>query len=329
MSPPPVAPIHLAVFGKHPGGDDLTDEVGMDRPRIRALKRSLYQEGMNGNMDGWGRLDPAKRLAGFAHTFAWRDSRALVVGRLWESRGGKGQTVHPMCACAEGTDASLPWLLSQILPTLTEVEAGCKATADRDAITALLARHQAALRQATDNVSPAIRHALPEWIRNDHVLATVADWVGATAAPVGFHRVYYKITHEMSAYRDPWIEEGDLPRPPQHIRVPSCVTDESKAIALWMAMMLTLLHPSTPLLLLLPDGMRWLDILVGEPKTAQWQCLLASPREIPLACDIPYALDPAFVANLNQKIADWRRGDRDVDPNVLQLETTAGTAKGL
>jgi hypothetical protein len=63
----------------------------------------------------------------------------------------------------------------------------------------------------------------------------------------------------------------------------------------------------TPVLALLPAGQPWLDLVVGTPTVSQIYCVRASLQAMPLTTQIPYTLEPQFVARANAKIDEALR----------------------
>src|SRR5205823_3201668 len=48
-------------------------------------------------------------------------------------------------------------------------------------------------------------------------------------------------------------------------RVPACAADAEHALGLWLSFVEAIAPPSTPSVLIAPDGQPWLDLLVGRP----------------------------------------------------------------
>ena len=129
----------------------------------------------------------------------------------------------------------------------------------------------------------------------------------------GFHRIIYQIARGMNTYRP--AAQANVSRTmihrPEQIRVPTCGLSTADALLFWLRLCLTLLDPSTPILLLAPDPALtdrpgpengWVDILVGEPSASNLFCIKAKSKTLPLTSDIPYTLDPAFTAAVDEFI---------------------------
>ncbi len=57
----PAPQLHLAAFGKHPGWNDHTDDLGLDTDALVNAKRLLYVQGISQNIDSgaWDKIDAA------------------------------------------------------------------------------------------------------------------------------------------------------------------------------------------------------------------------------------------------------------------------------
>ncbi len=66
LSPAKPAPqLYLAAFGKHPGWNDHTDDLGLDTAQLVNAKRLLYIQGISQNIDSgaWDKIDAAPQAA--------------------------------------------------------------------------------------------------------------------------------------------------------------------------------------------------------------------------------------------------------------------------
>ena len=98
----------VGAFGKHPGWDDHIENLGLDTQPLIALKRTLYIEGVGGNLDAgaWDQLEDRQKIDGFHHVIVSMTRDAVVMGRMWASLDGKGRARYPMVVCAHGTGLS-------------------------------------------------------------------------------------------------------------------------------------------------------------------------------------------------------------------------------
>lgn len=292
---PPAASV--AAFGKHPGWDDHVDDIGLSTDLLVACKRLLYVDGIGGNIDSgaWEHLAEDQRLPGFDHVFFWRIGAQLIVGRFWSSRDGKGRTKYPMVVCAQCTGQTSAWAAACALPILERL----KGQVERAA--------------TAPEVRAAIGSADMEWARmaaagpgdagagpDPGVTAKLAARPEMGAESMGLLRILYQIEREMASYRRQGGLTGGRTRSvdhhPRHLRVPPCAETPGAMATLWLDFLSRQLDPAAPIFVLIPIGSPWVDLIVGEPMTAQFFCIRAAQKSVPLTSDIPYSLDSDFLA---------------------------------
>jgi hypothetical protein len=316
LNPPAasVPSVRVAAFGKHPGWDDHIDDIGVETNELVAFKRRLYMDGIGGNIDAgtWDRLEEGQRLPAFHHVFLqWREG-VLIVGRMWSSRDGKGRSRYPMVVCAQCSGVSVPWAQAEVLPKLASAEDQCKTVLTAAEVMEALSGTGIALR-GTLALAGENRLALPEWFSAPQSLAEFAGKIDPRERQEGFCRLLYKIERDLTAYL-PAGRAGTGPAPlPQHLRVPACESAPEQSLSLWCGLLLRLLKPAAPLMLIRPLEAGWVDVLAGDPGTAQFYCLLASADALPKTTDIPYGLDAAFLEHGAHRLEEWRQGGRETE----------------
>lgn len=308
--------VHVAAFGKHPGWNDHLDDLGLDTAALVAAKRALYLDGVRGNIDAgaWEKLEATHRLEGFRHVFLWRTCGSLLAGRMWASRDGKGRARYPMVACVEQPACSAAWLVSAAFPRLEALEQACRQTLAADDVRRLVEEARVGLQAAA---AGAESEAWPAWFGDARALAELAAGVCTAENPDAFLRVLYKVERDAVAYTQPPPLRGAAPAP-QHLRVPAGDAAETRSLALWMGLLLTVLDPATPLFVARPLGADWVDVVLGAPATPQFYCLLATPAALPRVSDIPYTLDEAVRTGAVKRIEGWRAGLPALDPAILR-----------
>jgi hypothetical protein len=333
--------LYLSAFGKHPGWNDHIDDLGLDTQALIAVKRLLYVQGINQNIDAgaWENPDVASpeaaagaaRLADFRHDFFWylppastADlDPALVAGRIWSSVDGKGRAKYPMVLAAQTTGLSDSFALRLVLPTLAKVNDRCAAAHDADTV-----------RQTVDAARAALRSKLPEPPAPENLtalqLSNVASHPDMHPDREGFHRIIYAFLRTLSAYR-PGVAGPASSKRPEQIRVPLAGLTPTDALAFWLRVSLSLLDPNTPILLLAPDpaitgpaadaatAPGWIDILVGEPSPQNLFAIKAGPKSVPLTSDIPYTLEPAIVSSIENYLQAVASLPPDAPPPALPL----------
>ncbi|MBL9031138.1 MAG: hypothetical protein JNM80_05465 [Phycisphaerae bacterium] len=294
----------MAAFGKHPGWNDHIDDLGLSTPELVATKRLIYVEGVAGNIDSgaWDALDAGARLEGFDHLFAWRLAGSQVLaGAMWSSSDGKGRKRYPMVVCAQLTGVGLAWALHEALPVLMRLRAECPQADTADRVRSLIDRSRAGLQA---QVSAA--EAQTETLDPAGLLRALAARPELGPDGLGLVRIMYQCERELPAYRTP--KSGIVGRSstfvvrPQHLRVPLGGDSPEQGLVTWHRFMLTQVDRMSPVLAIVPVGQSWVDLIVGEPTPAQFFCLRAAPKTMPLGSDIPYSLDPEFVARAVREI---------------------------
>lgn len=295
--------VRIAAFGKHPGWNDHIEDLSLDTDHLVLVKRLLYVEGIGGNIDSgaWEALDPEQRIEGYGHTFLWSFGDSFIVGRMWTSSDGKGRTRYPMVVAADITNVDAGQAVSVAMPVLLEFEQACLQTTQRVDVVARLEEARVAAKRALANApAPKARDPMMEFL----------DTPDLGPQRIGLYRILYQIEREMSAYRrnaaegsSARIKSVDLR--PQHMRVPACLNDPLESLLIWDSFLKRELDPMVPLLLVRHQEFDWVDVMVGGPGTAQFFCLKAKRKAVPLATEVPYSLDQAFMA----RAAAWIEGE--------------------
>jgi len=314
--------VHLAAFGKHPGWDDHIEDLGLETGRLIDVKRTLYTHGIAGNINSgaWEKLADNERLEGFRHLFVWHTPRSVVVGRMWSSRDGKGRTRYPMVVCAECAALPLQWIAAEVLPRLEDVEARCVQTTDASDVRSILSDAARTLRLSAQGGAPVPEALTP----SPRALAVLADRPEMGPDHQGLHRVLYEIERQMSAFHAGSADRtrtGTSMLRAQQMRVPACAGTPVAAARLWLSFLLGRLDKATPILLVLPFGEPWLDVIAGGAGAQELYCVRASPEAVPLVTDIPYNLDADFVARVEEEIG----ASRNAPPGSEELEAEAPT----
>jgi hypothetical protein len=309
--------VFLAAFGKHPGWNDHIEDLGLETDLLVRLKRTLYLDGISGNVDSgaWEKLSERQRLEGFDHQFVWRNGRTtkntkdtkgereeneLVVGRMWSSMDGKGRTRYPMVVCAHCSGLPLPWVLQQVLPRLEEIRTRCVNTTSSVAVKSILDSSRRQLRELTQQVEVSS----PDPGMPEGTLAVLARSPEMGKDHVGLLRVLYQIEQGMPAddarggQPATRVVPGSL-----HVRVPACADSPPNTICLWLSFLLEELDSSNAMILLLPLAESWIDIIVGQPSAREFYCIRASLEAVPRTTDIPYTLAPGFLERVERRIA--------------------------
>jgi hypothetical protein len=284
----------IAAFGKHPGWNDHIDDIGLETDLLVMIKRLLYVEGIGGNIDSgaWEALQGDQQIADFDHVFVYRAGMDLVIGRFWSSSDGKGRTRYPMVVCADCSGHSVPWSLAQALPELEKIKAGCQQTKVPQEVAALI-------QVGSSRLAAAAAQDKRDQPPGPSVLSLLAARPEMGPDGLGFNRVLYQTERELGAYRRGPSRSRSAAQP-QHLRVPACAEGVADRTDLWLRFVHEMLDPVAPIMLLVPVSLPWVDILVGAAAPAQFFCIRASSRAVPLTTEIPYSLDAEFLGKVRQ-----------------------------
>lgn len=302
-SEPDSAPVLVGAFGKHPGWNDHIDDIGLGSDLLVATKRRLYIEGIGGNIDSgaWEKLKEDQRLAEFDHLFLWRvsaDPFTVVLGRFWSSQDGKGRSRYPMVVCAQTTGVPLAWVLTTGAACLERLKAACQATTSAQVV-------QQAVEAAGRELAAAAPASREPETDSEGVLGKL--WSHADMGPdgLGMTRILYQIDREMGMFKarqNSGVRSLRDEQRPQHLRVPACADNAPAAARLWLKALSTQIGAGIPVLVIVPVGAGWVDLIVGEPSAAQFFVIRASRATIPLTTEIPYNIEPQFLRDVRQMV---------------------------
>ncbi len=310
LSSKPSPRIELAAFGKHPGWNDHTDDLGLDTEALVNAKRLLYMQGISQNIDAgsWENLEAAGgggggsgggggvtegRLELFRHDFLWHmPPNVLLAGRLWSSVDGKGRDKYPMVGCVQLTDWPAPFASKVVLPFLADFQALAESATTAGRVSEIVEIQRERLRERTGEAVP-LRGLTPGDV------AAVANHPDMLQGRVGFHRIVYGFASTLGDYRVA-VKAGT--RRTEQLRLPTCGMSPPDALLFWLRFALTILDMSTPLLLFAQDlGEKapWVDLIAGEPGSSNLFCIKAGTKAVPMTSDIPYTLHEQFVRALD------------------------------
>jgi|GEM_PF-1775142 len=301
--------VHVAAFGKHPGWDDHIEEIGLDCAPLVKAKRVLYTECIGGNIDlgEWEKLDESKRLP-FRHEFLWMVPEGVIVGRFWGSSDGKGRTKYPMIVCAFVENGPADWACVQVLPRLAQVEADCTATNSAELVRFTVGTCQRELEKASEayNADPP-----PEEAVGDLVARLMKSPDLSADGHQGMVRVLYEMNRELVGFKrsgQTSITSKSYEPPGAHLRVPKVLKGAGESARAWVRVMEQEILAGYPVMVLQPEGQRFVDVLVGEPKVKAFFCARAGEGALGLTSDVPYTMSASDVAENAAKIESWAGG---------------------
>lgn len=317
--------IWLAALGKHPGWNDHLDDIGLDTDRLVAVKRQLYVDGIGGVIGAgtWEAMPEASRDEGFAHSFLWRQPDGLVVGRMWSSSDGKGRRKFPMIVCAQCRTLPLGFVAGPVLDRLRRLEQRCRSVSTAAEVIAAVDSMRAELRDLASHTPAVTKDPLP----GEGSAARLASAPEMGPEGQGLVRVLYQMEREMAAYLRPdGTQTGSRSRTlevrAQHMRVPAVFQSEAESWSVWARLLLGRVDQLAPLMLIWKDERGWVDVIVGEPGTAQLVCLQGSIEAFPCTNEIPFSIDELTVNRARELIASSKAGElAELDPGYIDASS--------
>jgi hypothetical protein len=287
---------YLAAFGKHPGWNDHIEDIGLDTRTLIDAKRYLYLQGLSGQIDlnAWEKLDTDSRLEGFDHWLLWHRPGECLVGRLWSSSDGKGRTRYPMILLAQIVGAPLLLVLRDVLPLLDTLSRQCREVTTAAEVQRIITAGVSTLRTTVSRLD-----------QGGDSSSLINESMNGAMEAEGLARIFHAVVNQLSPYAPGTINVKAENAPKgRHLRLPRLGGGTEASLAGWTAFLMTQLDWSVPILSLLPVSERWIDVIVGEPAAADFFCLKANAKSLPLTQDVPYQITPA----LEQAVAELYDG---------------------
>lgn len=323
----------LIAFGKHPGWDDHIEDIGLDDASLVTAKRRLYTEGLAGNIDSasWERLDESKRLSGFRHLFFWRMPQGWLVGRMWNSKDGKGRTKYPMTFAAMIEQAPAAWAVDQILPMLESLETKVTQTSSAEMVRFCAGEAKAKLDAVAATVTSG------GGSDEQSLLARLVEHPLMDAEgkkQLGLARVFYEMERELGAFRRGTMLGRSKPTGAEaksaHMRLPKVFSRPGDSSRAWVALLDREIDPQTPVLCFEPEGEEFVDVIIGEPGPSQLFCVKSSRSGIGLTTEVPYSLDEMFLGLARAKAEACKTpvGTTATPRNNTPASTKSGESSG-
>ena len=326
----PVGPsVYLGVFGKHPGWNDHIDDIGLETERLVSVKSLVYLSGIGSRIDSgaWDALAEGERLAEFDHLILMRWAGEVVLARVWSSTDGKGRSKYPMIAAVHAIGAGLEWVLSNVPGELEQLRERCRAVSDAAEVIKAAETSRSTLRGKLPSGSAGGNGAeVAEAVIPAGTLSAIAGHPECQPDGQGLLRVLYQLESEGAAYLND-AGRGVAPAQTRSLamRVPRCADSAVQGLERWAHALLTRVQPGAPMLLAAPVQRSWVDVVLGEPTGAELFCLRAGLGSIPLASEVPYTMDDAFVQRTRGRIAS---AASQGDVRVVVETSGAGGKKG-
>ncbi len=262
----------VAAFGKHPGWNDHLDDISLQTPSLIAAKKLFYTNGIGGQIDSgaWEKLDSDSRLPEFHHAIFWMRGGQFIIGRIWRSRDGKGRSHYPMCVFVHACGIPAESLLAAASPELEQIETAVTSTDAADDVCVIIADAQRRLREWFAGNGGATSPGLPGVDESSIIETTTAVLAGLRRNFSAYRRKHFKPRAEAAS---------------QHLRVSSVFPSSVDDLVFWTRFLREELDRDAPMLLIRPLEYPWLDLIAGQPASADLFCLRASFQAIPCAVE--------------------------------------------
>jgi hypothetical protein len=283
--------IRLGAFGKHPSFDDHLDDPGLSSPALVDARRILYADAIRANIDSgaWERLEPGQRLSQFDHTFLWSLSKRdeiLIVGRMLPSKDAKGRDKYPLVLCAELRGPTALGATPATIERLEVLAGQCVEASTRSDFGAALNTARAEFPSVL--LQPSLAPPVRELVEGFNAAGNDAIEC--------FARCLYAVQRELAPIADRQTATGT-----GHVRLPLPPgMEDAAALTAWLAVIHRWLPELRGVLLVKPRGQPWVDALVPIPLPVQLECIRKGTSLVPLACDVPYNLDPQIIQRAHE-----------------------------
>lgn len=280
------------------------DELGLTTDRLISLRRLLYVDGINSNIDSgaWRDLEPDELVDRFHHIFVWTVGTDILIGRMWSSSDGRGRKLYPMIVTVHCEGISLENALDLVLPRLEMLESRLTATESPDEVRTIV--------HSTEKVLAALTKQIPVTGRSaskpGHALRQLLQYSELGPDHQGLHRIFYQINREMGDLKKSRSDSRTSAiskAPSHHLRLPKCCESETEAATLWIRFLWDQLPGPYPVFTFLPVDQDWVDLIIGIPTVSHLFCLRATPQRLPLTTEIPYSIDSEFINQTNLVIS--------------------------
>jgi hypothetical protein len=257
-------PLHgrviLAGFGKHPAWDDHIDDIGLETESLVIAKRVVYSEGIASQISSgvWNQLESAGRAMDFDHRFVWGRGDQSIVGGLWASTDGKGRALFPMVICLQSDGKSLD-AVGRFLSTIDGLGKIWKQERTKEGV-------HAARNHAVAEISAAYQIAPGE------TFSEIGDPDESVMLPAlltlcaGLHG----------------SRASESSTKGTHLRLPGIAARATQNLGFWAGYVDRFRGLNLPYLAIAPAaGKRFVDLIVGEPQSANFFCLRADDLALP------------------------------------------------
>lgn len=285
--------VHVTAFGKHPGWPDDIEDIGLTCDELSRAKRHLSTLGLgvNAASGAWDRLPAEQRLPGFRHVFVWSIGSRVLVGKVWNSRDGRGRILQPMIGCAAVDGVPAAWSVDHVLPALDAVEQKTSQTGSPELVRLAVGEARRVIEDAAHLASADARvhdegEDLARRLGADPVLGPELE---------GLARVLAELERAGAS-----ASSGETRA--TNIRVPRGELAAHHAALAWVRLLGRDVPAGTPILALAPLDRAFVDVIVGEPRAQNLLCARTGEGALPQATQTPPP-DPGAMERARRRAA--------------------------
>lgn len=252
--------VQVAVFGKHPAWDDHIDDIGLSTNSLALTKQHLYVDGIAKQLakGAWDRLEVSGQSTDFDHRFVWAFRQQAILGVILASNDGKGRARFPIVFCCQAGVSGMVAIISY-LDSIEQLALHCRELTTQAAVRDAVFSSKETLDSSgvrrpktTDFLAP------PESSDRDILLQSltlVANQVGGKHSP------------NNSA---------------THLRLPGISKNAKENLIFWANYCARLAPDLTNLVISIAQS-TYVDLILGEPSSADFFCLRSNLSALPLA----------------------------------------------
>lgn len=324
--------LHCGLFGKHPSYADFLS-VKLQSCSLGMAKDTLIDKGIRQLVDFWG-----KDAIEFDHVFLWRRGNQAIFGRLWRSPDSINRADIPMIFCVHTVAISTTWALDHLLPKLEAFKQGFVNAKTPTEVYELYDQTETELRELVVTAPRAdLPNDIPTLARSEFVTSTTPEHLlqviyrtafGLLPAPSHRGAVIGRLSSHFPGERE--RRDQHISRPVEltteplspshtgsHIRLSANSDSAPTTLRMWADFLGFLIGHDALILLMIPCGRSWLDLIIGEPKQpsfdtktkktspGDWAFLRSGLQESPICGEHNIPSPPRLMVESRQLIEEY------------------------
>lgn len=298
----PAVTVRVAGYGKHPAWSDHIEGLGTASPLLSRFAGEIYLGAISGLITAgeWPAAGSGKPMATAVRRFLWQVGTDLVFGWMWPSADQVGRDHYPMILCAHVSGRDVVTVLPLLDPLFRDAMADIRGL-----------RTQAELQSRVRELEEALlRVVLAAPAESEQIyLHRASDWYRkAPLQPVEWQRLFYFLREGYAAAA---IAEGGSRLLPakksgpveyEGMRLNLDPKDGVGSLAAWTAFLRTQLRSNVPLLLVMPDGGEWCDVVLGTITPGGFKSVLGDLEKVYLVTSVPFDIKPDLMEAMDRAV---------------------------